>query len=76
MAEIHQILDGMNELSERVQNLEARATEAERQAQATQQEGARTIASRSETKGRRVQQFHYNRRKGSARLRRSISLSR
>ena len=44
MAEIHQILDGMNELSERVQNLEAGATEAEGQAQATQQELARSQA--------------------------------
>ena len=44
MAEIHQILDGMNELSERAQNVEARATEAERQAQATQQELARSQA--------------------------------
>ena len=38
-----QILAGMNELNERVQN-EARATEAERQAQATQQELARSQA--------------------------------
>ena len=35
---------GMNELNERVQNAEARATEAERQAQATQQELARSQA--------------------------------
>ena len=36
MAELQQMLVGMNELNERVQNAEARATEAERQAQATQ----------------------------------------
>ena len=34
----------MNELNERVQNAEARATEAERQAQATQQELVRSLA--------------------------------
>ena len=33
-----QVLAGMNELNERVQDAEARATEAEPQAQATQQE--------------------------------------
>ena len=41
---MQQILAGMNELNERVQNAEARATEAERQAQATQQELARSQA--------------------------------
>ena len=41
---MHQILAGTNELNERVQNAEARATEAERQAQVTQQELARSQA--------------------------------
>ena len=44
MTERQQILAGMNELNERVQNTEARATEAERQAQATQQELTRLQA--------------------------------
>ena len=38
MAELQQILAGRNELNEKVQNAEARATEAERRAQATQHE--------------------------------------
>ena len=42
MSEFQQILAGMNELNERVQDAAARATEAERQAQATQQELARS----------------------------------
>ena len=37
MTYMQQIIAGMNELNEKVQNAEARATEAERQAQATQQ---------------------------------------
>ena len=37
MTDMQQILPGMNELNENVQDAEARATEAERQAQATQQ---------------------------------------
>ena len=41
---MQQILAGTNELHERVQNAEARATEAERQAQETQQELARSQA--------------------------------
>ena len=41
MTDMQQILAAMNELNERVLNAEARATEAERQAQATQQERAR-----------------------------------
>ena len=44
MTDMQQILADMNELNERVQNAEARATEAERQAQATQQELARSQA--------------------------------
>ena len=64
MTDMQQIFAGMNELNERVQNAEAQATEAERQAQATQQELARSQAG------------VYNRSKGSARLRRSTSLSR
>ena len=44
MTEMQQILAGINELNERVQNAEARATEAERQAQATQQELTRSQA--------------------------------
>ena len=44
MTDMQQILAGMNELNERVQNAEAWATEAERQAQATQQELARSQA--------------------------------
>ena len=40
MTEMQQILGGMNELNERAQQAEASATEAERQAQATQQEFA------------------------------------
>ena len=36
MADMQQVVVGMNEFNERVQNAEARATEAERQAQATQ----------------------------------------
>ena len=42
MTDMQQILAGMNELNERVQSAEARATEAERQAQATQQELVRS----------------------------------
>ena len=41
---MRQIVAGMNELNERVPNAEARATEAERQAQATQQERTRSQA--------------------------------
>ena len=41
MTDKKQILAGMNELIERLQNAEAPATEAERQAQATQQEFTR-----------------------------------
>ena len=41
---MQQIHAGMNELNEREQNAEARATEAERQAQATQQELVRSQA--------------------------------
>ena len=44
MTEMQQNLVGMHELNERVQNAEARATEAERLAQATQQELARSQA--------------------------------
>ena len=75
MTDVQQILAGMNELSERVQNFEARATEAERQAQATQQELTRSQAG---VKGKEkraavpLQQWS----KGSARIRRSTSLSR
>ena len=42
MTDMQQILACMNEFIERGQNAEARATEAERQAQATQQELARS----------------------------------
>ena len=69
---MQQILAGMTELNERAQNAEARATEGERQAQATQQGLAR---SQAVVKGK-GKQCHYNRSKGSARLRRSTSLSR
>ena len=41
---MQQVLAGMKELNERVQNAVARATEAERQTQATQQERARSQA--------------------------------
>ena len=41
---MRQIVAGMNEFNERVPNVEARATEAERQAQATQQELTRSQA--------------------------------
>ena len=41
---MQQILAGMNELNERAQNAEARVTEGERQAQATQQGLARSQA--------------------------------
>ena len=44
MTDMQQILAGMNDLKERVQQAEARATGAERQAQATQQELARSQA--------------------------------
>ena len=44
MSDMQQIVAGMNELNERVQNAESRATEAERQAQATQQELSRSQA--------------------------------
>ena len=71
MTDMQQILAGMSELNERVQNAEAWATESERQAQATQQELARSQAG---VKGN--EQGHYNRSKGSARVRRSTSLSR
>ena len=42
MTEMQQILAGMNELNQMVQKAEARATEAERQAPATQLELARS----------------------------------
>ena len=42
MTDMQQIVAGMNELNERVQSAEARATDAERQAQATQQELVRS----------------------------------
>ena len=42
MTEMQQILAGMNELNERVQNDETRVTKAEREAQATRQESARS----------------------------------
>ena len=44
MTEMRQILACMNELNDRAQNAEARATEAERHAQATQQELVRSNA--------------------------------
>ena len=44
MTDTQQILAGMNEWNEEVQNAEARATEAERQAQATQHELVRSKA--------------------------------
>ena len=44
MTEMQQILVGMNKLNERVHNAEARATEAERQAQEIQQELVRAQA--------------------------------
>ena len=44
MTDMQQIFVGMSELNERAQNAEARAIEAERQAQATQQELARSQA--------------------------------
>ena len=44
MTDMQQNLAGTNELNERVQNAEARATDSERQAQATQQELARSEA--------------------------------
>ena len=75
MTDMQQNLAGMNDLNERVQNAEARSTQAERQAQATQQELAQSQAG-VKGRGRRVQQCHYNRSKGSARLRRNTSLSR
>ena len=69
---MQQILAGMNELNERVQNGEARATEAERrQAHATQQELARSQAG---VKGKGKNAAVYNRSRGSTCLRRSISL--
>ena len=51
MAELQQIFDGMNELNERVQHAEARATEAEKQAQATQQEFGRSQHAGAKGKG-------------------------
>ena len=42
MTDMQQILAGMSELNERVQNAEVRVTQAERQAQASQQERARS----------------------------------
>ena len=44
MTDMQQILAGMSELNESVQNAEVRTTETERQAQATQQELARSQA--------------------------------
>ena len=44
MTDMQQTLAGMNDLSERVQNAEARAAEAEQQAQATQHELTRSQA--------------------------------
>ena len=44
MTDMRQILACVNEMNERVPNAEARATEAERQAQATQQELTRSPA--------------------------------
>ena len=50
MNDMQQMLAGMHELNERVRTAEARATEAERQAQATQQEPVR---SQARVKGKR-----------------------
>ena len=74
MTEMQQILAGMSELNERVQNAEARATEVERQAQATQQEWARSQAG---AKGKeKSAAVPLQQEQGSARLRQSISFSR
>ena len=54
MTDMLQIFAGMNELSEGAQNAEARATEAERQAQATQQECARRVSERKKGKSAAV----------------------
>ena len=51
MTEMQQILAGVNELNERVHNAEARATGAERPAQATQQEFARSQQAGAKGKG-------------------------
>ena len=68
MTDMQQILAGMNELNKRVQNAEARATEAERETQASQQELARSQAG---VKGRgRVQQCHHNRSRRPSAVRR------
>ena len=69
-----QLFAGMDELNERVQNAEARATEAERQAQATQQELARSHAGvKGYGKGAAVP---FEREQGiGARLHRSTSLA-
>ena len=51
MMEMQRLLVGMSELNERVRAAEARATDAERQAQATQQEVARSPQAGSERDG-------------------------
>ena len=51
MTEMQQILAGMNEFNERVQQAEARATEAERQDLATQQDFARLHQAGAKGKG-------------------------
>ena len=43
MTDMQQILAGMNELNERVQNAETKATDFERQAHVTQQKLARSL---------------------------------
>ena len=50
MTDMQQILAGINELNERVQSAEARATATERQAQATQQE---LVPSQAGSKGKK-----------------------
>ena len=74
MTDMQQLLVGMNELNEGVQIAEARATDAERQAQATQQELARSQQAGAE--GQEKSQFFRNRCKGSARSRRGINFNR
>ena len=72
---MQQISACMNELNDRAQNAGGRATDAEGQAQATQQELARSQGG-LKVKVKDTAQCHYNRSKGSARLRRSTSVSR
>ena len=71
---MQQVIAGMTDLSERILATEVRAAEAERQAQATQQE---LMRSQARAKGKRKDvTVSPQQKQGSARLRRNASLCR